>query len=657
MYSSFGCFARAYQVFGQLTIRNVVSWNTMVAACVHHGFNEEALNFLQYMRDEKLIPDRFTFACSLTACGNLKAAERGRDLHKEVVALAISEDDTVLGNTLVTMYAKCGALDEAQKVFDQLPLRNEVSWTALITGYCDHDYGKEALKCLTLMRHEGLVPDIVTFACALKACASIGSSESGEVAHASILKEGLLGKNSALGAALVDMYAKCDELPKAHFLIKEVGFCDTAAWNALVGGYCQKGEGQEALYCFEQMDSQGISPDAVTYTCILKACASSRSVEKGQAVHAEVVRRDISCVDSVLGNALVHMYAKCGALGNAQEVFDELSSRDVTSWTSLLTGYCEIGRGELALKLFEMMTQEGIQPDEVALCCILNSCNRTKAIGMGQQLHAEIIRRGVLGNLDVLGSALVNMYINCGTLYKAQLVFDEIPSPDSILWNVLISGYIEHGHAKGAIRCFEIMNCPPDVVTYTTVLKACGIVGAILKGNGIHSEIARTELWSKYIALGSALVDMYAKCSEAQKAQEVFNNLPARDIVTFTALITAYSEQGKNEMVFMCFNQMIYAGFSPDAVTFSCLMKACSNVGESLMGMSLFESMCTYYNIMPSVEHHTCMVGLLSWAGCSDQAMTLMEKIPYPHHSWFSLLSACHKLGNVNLARLAFGHV
>ncbi|KAI5058786.1 hypothetical protein GOP47_0026956 [Adiantum capillus-veneris] len=656
MYATSGALGKALQVFDDLLFRSVVSWNTLMVGYVHYGHNVEALECFLYMQDEGLTPDRFTFACMLSACGSIRAVEMGKDLHTEIVMNRLLENDTILGNALVNMYGKCGALDEAQNVFDKLPLRNEVSWTALITGFCLYRYNEETLKCFALMKHEGLVPDAVTFACILKACASIGSYEEGEAIHATILREGLLVNRSMIAIALVDMYAKCDAIPSAHFLLNEHCVQDIVSWNSLIVGCCQNGHGEDALDFFEQMEIAGLSPDAVTYACILKACASIGAAERGREMHAEIVRREFLQNDAVLGNALVDMYVKCGALASAQEIFDKLFVRDVATWTALLVGYYEAGNVEYALKCFERMKKEGLFPDAVTLSCILKACGSIGAIAKGRQVHAEIIRRALLKNACGVESALLEMYVSCGALSKAQLVLDEIPFPDVVSWNVLIAGYHQHGRGKDSIVCFEIMNCPPDSATYASVLKACGSIGALEKASEIHSEIIREGFLSKCSMLGSALIDTYAKCGVLGKAQEVFDRLPVRDIVCWTTLITAYSEHGDGERAFMYFERMIHEGLYPDAVTFSCIIKACSNMGEAEKGAFYFESMGSNYEINPSLEHLTCIVDLLGRSGHYDKAMALMEKVPATHHfySWFALLGACRKSGNVNLGRLAF---
>ncbi|MCO5600927.1 hypothetical protein L7F22_055044 [Adiantum nelumboides] len=145
------------------------------------------------------------------------------------------------------------------------------------------------------------------------------------------------------------MYAKCGDLQKAQALLNTHGSSSLIPWNALIAGYARQRKGQNALHCFENVQRKGLFPSTVTYVCILKACAAMGEIDKGKQIHFEILRQGLLEHHVKLGNALVDMYAKCGALCQAKIILENLPSRNVISWNALLTGYVQNRQGQQAL--------------------------------------------------------------------------------------------------------------------------------------------------------------------------------------------------------------------------------------------------------------------------------------------------------------------
>jgi pentatricopeptide repeat protein len=222
----------------------------------------------------------------------------------------------------------------------------------------------------------------------------------------------------------------------------------------------------------------------------------------------------------------------------------------------------------------------------------------------------------------------------------------------------LITGYAKQGQGERALQCFEQMrrdNLSPDAITFLGVLKACGSKGAVDKGIQIHDEITSIESLKTHIDLGNALVDMYAKCGQLEKAQEVFNELLVRDVVSWNVLISGYGQEGEGEKALFYFEKMQCDGISPDAVTLLCVLSACSHSGMVEEGRKCFADITEKHGFAPDIQHKTCMVDLFSRAGLFDNAMKMIKEmavIDYP--LWCCVLDACQRWGNVQLGRLAF---
>ncbi|KAI5056866.1 hypothetical protein GOP47_0028684 [Adiantum capillus-veneris] len=545
--------------------------------------------------DKDLKAIRLSLMTALKACAEKKDLYQGSRIHADIRGSGLLEKDTYLGNTLVSMYAKCGALVRAQQVVDELPVRDVVSWNALVAGYVQHGQGKQALGCFHRIRSEGLSPSAFTYACILKACGIMQDIDMGKQIHDEIVSQGLLRNDVVLGNALVDMYAKCGVLLKAQQVLDELPVRDVISWTTLIAGYAQQAQGHKAVGCFHRMKSEGFSPDAITYACILKVCGIMQDIDMGKKIHEEIVSQGLLKKSIALGNALVDMYAKCGVLLRAAQVLDELSVRDAVSWTVLIAEYVRRGQGQEALSCFHQMQSKGFSPDAVTYACILKACGIMKDVGMGKHIHDEIVSQELLKKDDVLCAALVDMYAKCGVLLKAQEVLDELPVRDAISWSALIAGYAQQGLGQEALGCFKRM-----------------------RSEGLSPNV-----------------------------------------VSWTALIGGYAQQGLAKEALDCFRLMQQEGISPDAITFVNVLAACRLSGMVDEGQMYFDDMRKRYSIAPNEEHFTCLVDLFGHARLFDKAMRVINMMPSSDHPlvWVALLGACRKWGNVKLGRFAFEHV
>ena len=658
MYCKCSALSKAQDVLKRLSIRNIVSWNALITGYAHKEKGQEALDFYEQMKSEGFSPDSVTFTCILKACGRIGCIENGKKMHHEIISTGLLEEDFMLGTPLADMYVKCGMFRDAQHVVDQVSIKTVTCWNALIAGYAQNDQGQEAITCFGRMRSEGFSPDVVTFTCILKACGGIGSIDIGKQIHDEIMSRGLLQNNIMLGNALVDMYAKCGVLDKAKTVLEGLPVKNVVSWNALIAGYIQQGQGNEALNCFELMKSE-VSPDAVTFISILKACGKVRDIDKGEQIHEDILSRGLLGKDIVLGCALVGMYTKCGVLAKAQQLLEEFPIRNIVSWSALISGYVLHGHDKEALTCYGRMKSCGLSPNSVTFISLLKACAKTMAITIGVQIHSEITQKGFVRSNIVLGTTLIDMYVKCGELCKAQQVLYKLPYRDTVSWNTIIAGFAEQGQYEEALDCFDKMQgegISPDAKTFGCILKACGIIGSIEKGDEIHDEIFEKGFVPKDIVLGTALVDMYAKCGTLAKAEEVFKKLPFRDIVSWNTLIAGYAQHGQGEEALNCLSSMQREGVSPNTVTFRCILNACSRSGLVIEGEICFVDMSRQYGIMQDIEHHTCMIDLFGRVGNFEKVSTVLRKFPRCDYLlvWDAILGACQKWVNVELGRIAF---
>ncbi|KAH7292093.1 hypothetical protein KP509_29G051500 [Ceratopteris richardii] len=658
MYSRCGMLTKAYQTLQDLYIQDIMAWSALIGSYVERGQAHDALHCYNKMQLEGLRPNSVSIILALKACGMAKMLLQGIQIHNDISRFGILKEHTMLGNALINMYAKCGALSKARKILEELRTRNVVSWSSLIAGHAQQKQCRDAFNCFKQMEEEGIAPNDVTFICLLKACASIGAADKGQKIHNEIARHALLGKCTALDNALVDMYAKCGDIKKAERVFEEIPTRDVASWSALISGYTQCGQGENALNCFERMLCEGITPNNVAFLCVLKACGSIGALNKGEQIHDEIIRQKLLGKDPLLGNALVDMYVKCGAFATAHEVLYGLHERDVISWSTLILGHLQQGHDEEALICFKSMQREGFSPDTVTLVLALKACGNIGSIEIGKEIHEEVARRGLLKHDISLGNALVDMYAKCGRLIKARQVLEELPIRDVITWSALISGYADKGHGENALDCFEQMQSEgisPNAVSYLSVLKACGSIGATDRGGKIHEEIRTKGLLRDNVKLGNALVCMYTKCGAITEARKVIEEFSIQDATSWNALIIGYVQKGQGENAVLLFEMMLCKGITPDGKTFACILKACGAMGQYNKGKQIHDEIARRGLLVKDVVLSNVLVDMYAKCGALTKAQEVFDKLPTADViAWSSLVATYGQEGQFKNALECF---
>ncbi|KAI5084956.1 hypothetical protein GOP47_0001125 [Adiantum capillus-veneris] len=583
-------------------------------------------------------------------------------------------DNVTLGNHLVQMLVACKGLSHAQEVFETLPCRKEYAWASLIQGYSDNGYPVQTLELFDRMQGECVRSAIYIYPAVFKACARLKYLEKGQETHSESVAKGI-ELDLYVGNSLVDMYAKCGSLLEAQEVLKKQRLKNAISWNALITAFADLGLHEEVWACLEMMELEGQQPDAGTFVCILKACRSKNSVLKGRQLHILIVKGgwDRSLF---IANSLVDMYAKCGQLEEAQKALDHLTSPNLVSWTALISGYVEHGLAMEALNAYKRMQREGLFPDDITFVCCLKACSATGALHVGQELHLEVVKTG-LEHEYLVGSILVDMYAKCGLVEDAQNAFDKLYLRTVVSWTALIAGYAKHGHNDVASRLFQKMqeeSVIPNTATYTCILRAYGNLGAIDRGHCIHARFAgdqdfMLEFVSSFPCpepngidcsphasqekLTGALIDMYSRCGCIVDAKKVFDTIPVTNLVTCNTLIMGCSRQGESSLVPHLMQRMKEWGIVPNGVTFVGLLTACSHSGWLEVAYKYYEDLVEVYLMDLTVEHCNCMIDLYSRAGQHDEALAILENMPFQPDliSFGSMFSVCRSGDLVELGR------
>ncbi|KAG0592855.1 hypothetical protein KC19_1G285400 [Ceratodon purpureus] len=645
VYIGCGRLEEARHVFDGLVKKGAGSCNKMIAGYLDYNQAEDAMGVFRQMHEEDVQPNAGTYMIILKACASLSALKWGKEVHACIRHGGLKSDVRV-GTALLGMYAKCGSIQEARRIFDNLMDHDIISWTVMIGAYAQSGDGKEAYRLILEMEQDGFKPDAITYLSILNACASAGALEWVKKVHRHALDAGH-ELDVRVGNALVHMYAKSGSIDDARVVFDRMKVRNVVSWTVMIGAYAEHGRGHEAYDLFLQMQGEGCEPDAITYLSILNACASAGALEWVKKVHRHALDAGRE-LDVRVGNALVHMYAKSGSIDDARVVFDRMKVRNVVSWTVMIGAYAEHGRGHEAFDLFLQMQGEGCEPDAITYLSILNACASAGALEWVKKVHRHALDAG--RELDVrVGNALVHMYAKSGSIDDARVVFDRMKVRDVVSWNVMIGAYAEHGRGHEAYDLYLQMQgegCEPDAITYLSILNACASAGALewVKKVHRHALDAGREL---DVRVGNALVHMYAKSGSIDDARVVFDRMKVRDVVSWNVMIGAYAEHGRGHEAYDLFLQMQGEGCEPDAITYLSILNACASAG-ALEWVKKVHRHALDAGRELDVRVGNALVHMYAKSGSIDDARVVFDRMKVRDVvSWNSMISglAQHGLG------------
>ena len=525
--------------------------------------------------------------------------------------------DPVSCNIMVAGYVRIGQLDNARQLFDIMPSKGFVSYTTMIMGLAQNDCWYEAVEVFKDMRFAGVIPNEVTLASVMSACARLGGIWNCRMLHGLVIKlqlEGLV----LISTNLLHMYCLCLRVLEARRLFEEMPERNIVSWNVMLNGYSKAGLVDMARELFERNPSKdvvswgtmincyvqvewlaeaftmyramlctGVGPNDIMIVDLFSACGQSMALDEGQQFHGITVKTGFDCYDFIQAT-IIHFYAACGRMtlarlqfevgikghiaswnaliagfvrnemiDEARQVFNEMSERDVLSWSAMISGYTQSEQPNMALELFHGMIACGIQPNEITMVSVFSAIATLGTLKEGKWAHEYVCNNSIPLN-DNLSAAIIDMYAKCGNINTALRVFYQIRENASTVspWNAIICGLAMHGHANLSLEIFS-------------------------------------DLQSRHIKLNS--------------------------------------------------------------ITFIGVLSACCHAGLVELGKRYLKIMKNVYNIEPNIKHYGCMIDLLGRAGQLEEAEDLIRGMPMKADIviWGTLLAACRTHGNVDIGERA----
>ncbi|XP_073155866.1 putative pentatricopeptide repeat-containing protein At3g47840 [Henckelia pumila] len=548
----------ARNLFDSLPQKNEFAWTNMISGYVKTNHSSEALSlFSEIWGEHNIHIDPFILSLAFKACGSTMNLSYGEMLHgySEKTGFVSS---VFVGSAMLDMYMKNGRVFHGCKVFDEMPLRNVVTWTAIITGLVRSGFNNHGLMYFAKMWRDRVDHDSYTFAIALKACADLQSLNNGREIHARTIKKGV-DVTSYVANSLATMYNKCGRLMYGSRLFESMSTPDVVSWTSSITSCIQTGQEKQGIDLFLQMKGCDVRPNGYTYAAVVSGVANIAKLDWGQQLHAQLLHVGLANSLSV-ANSLMTMYSKCGQPDSASTIFHEMTRRDVISWSTIISGYAQVGCGEEAFELLSMMRREGQKPTEYALSSVLSVCGSTSILDQGRQLHAIALTIG-LDKTALVQSSLINMYSKCGSIGEAAKNFNLAENDDIVSWTAMINGYAEHGCSQEAIDLFEkvsIAGLRPDTITFIGVLSACNHAGHLDLGFHYFDLMTNEYKINPSKEHYGCMIDLLCRAGRLREAENMIKNMPfEQDGVVWSTLLRASKEHGDVECARIAAKQIL----------------------------------------------------------------------------------------------------
>lgn len=527
-----------------------------ISKLVKTGFYKEALSLFSNHHFQSKPLTKFTFPFLLKSCSKLKLFSHGQMLHAHITKTGFGSD-IYTATSLTDMYVKFQFLDNALKVFDEMPEPNTTLINVFISGFSQNGCYEECLDVFRRFSEFKLRPDSATISSLLTGC-EIGLKDGIQV-HCWAVKIGV-EEDIYVATSLVTMYFDCKVPETASVVFKRIGYKNVACYNAFFSGLFQSRIPEQVIEVFKEMlKCSDENPNTVTYVSVLSACSDFKNLKFGRQIHGLVIKVDL-ILDLLIGTALLEMYSKCGYWHFSYDIFKDLRGvRSLVTWNSMISGMMLNNESENAIGLFTMLESDKLKPDSAtwnimingfanvgkpdeaflffkkmqsvgesismkSLTSLLSGCASISDLKSGKEIHGYVIRTS-FNKDEFVSSAVINMYMKCCQTSWAFLVFNqfEIKPKDPVIWNAMISGYGRNGESDSAFKIFELMqlqNVKPNSSTFNCILTVCSHTGKVEKGLEFFNLMKRYKLIPSSENYG-CVIDMLGRSGRIEEARDL----------------------------------------------------------------------------------------------------------------------------------------
>lgn len=567
------------------------------------SFRLDLREAISVVREGNVVGESSAYLTLLQECIHKNSLSEAQEIHAHIVKTGTHQDMFIM-TFLVNVYAKCGRMESARKVFDNLPKRNVVSWTSLMSGYVYNSQAELAIGVFGEMLEVGGFPTNYTLAIVLNACSSLSKFEFAKQLHGYIIKY-QTACDTSIGNALCSLYSKNGVLHSAIKAFQMIDQKNVISWTSAISACGDNGHSAAGVDLFIQMIYDGVEPNEFTLTSVLSLCCVMRALDVGSQVHTLSIKLGYGSSVPVM-NSIMYLYLKSGLVREAKMLFDAMDNISLVTWNAMIAGHAQMMgiaedsvsahcSGIQALEIFKRLNQSGLKPDLFTYSSVLTVCSSLAALDQGEQVHAQTIKSGFLSDV-VVGTALVNMYSKCGSIHRASKAFVEMPTRTLISWTSMITSFAQHGQSRQALQLFEEMNfigVKPNKITFVGILAACSHAGMVEEALAYFKMMKSKYKIKPVMDHYACLIDMFVRLGRLDEAFDLVKEMEFEpNEVIWSLLIAGCRSHGKldlgfyaaekllslnprdSEMCFLLLNMYMSAGRWKDVSRVRKMMKA-----------------------------------------------------------------------------------
>ncbi|KAF5204823.1 Pentatricopeptide repeat [Thalictrum thalictroides] len=552
-YIKCGVMSSAMRVFAYMENKDSVSWNIFINGCFkfNQGSSKEGLLMFVQARAAGFEPNVSTLVLVLQACRDFRAICEGFSIHGFLIRSGFLSDVSVQ-NSLLSFYSEFEEMEIAEKLFDEMLVRDVISWSVMIGEYVRSGDSLGALLLFQEMLSSNEVkPDEFTVVSILKACTSLMDICLGRLVHCFVISKGF-DSDTFVGNSLVDMYSKCIDSDSALQVFNEMSRRNIVSWNSILSGLVHNVRFIEALALFFLMGEAGLDADAVTMVTLLQICKNLRDPSQCKSIHSRVIRWGFES-NELVRNAVIDAYAKCDLIEFAWELFQRMESRDTICWSTMISALSHSDKPVAAIGLFQEMILKGKKFNSVTMLSVLEACSLTAHLRRSKWAHGVAIRHGMTSEVAI-GTALLDMYSKCGAVDSSRKVFDQMSDRNVVSWSAMIAAYGTSGRVYDALSLLsemELSGLKPNAVTMISILSACSHGGLIEEGHSCLQRMMHDHGFQPSMEHYSCIVDMLSRAGNLDSAMDVIKSMPAginAGASVWGALLSACRNSGNSEL-------------------------------------------------------------------------------------------------------------
>ncbi|XP_051136560.1 pentatricopeptide repeat-containing protein At3g12770-like isoform X2 [Andrographis paniculata] len=602
---------------------DIYVWNSAMVGYFKGRYFNEVLGLYLNLRRRNIRIGNISIVYGLKSCMELGIYEFGTNLQSDCFKFGVSCDQFVC-SSLIGFYSKFDRILDASKVFDEMPDKDVVAYTSLITAYArsGNPYSNNAFTLAIEMQRHLFKPNRVMLVSLLQSALQSGALDKGRSIHGYAIRRCIGFRDEIFEMSLMKLYLKLGDTRSGCIVFDRMKTKIIACWNALISGMLHLGRPFEALTAFNQMAIENHKIDLISLSNGLVIAINLGHLLLGKAIHGFILRKEVN-LDLVGTTTLIDMYGKCRHLSGAVNVFNQTCVKDGVLFSIMLAGYLYNGFFNKTVEMFRTMVARGLDVTASTIINVLCALSELKDIDTAKFVHGCVFRQGMETNTDI-ANQLISMYSKCNMILSARVVFDTTRNKDRVTWTSIIQSYVSHGHGDEAISLFWLMQracIRPDCVTFTCLIQAASHLKFLTE---VHARLYRTHMPD--VALTNSLITAYGKWGKIDMSRNLFKSMVERQLSSWNTMIAACGMTGNYIEAMELFTRMKSTNLRPDEVTFKSVLSACSHAGYVQEGLDIFNSMKEEYGIIPTDEHYGCVVDMLGRAGHLEEAYDVVRR-------------------------------